>query len=165
MTEETCKFYRLILFVHPFLWISFFPYSIQTSCHSLHGLGPARSDFCSHRKQRPRQGQDKLCQEMATVQYFGKLRGGSRECHWHWVHSLPTLLQDNLRRFKRQSYTFQRREDVCQCFENFEGLSDNECWELSLKVKPRNRTSPVKVDHNGGGQEAAQHTWRRLSFW
>lgn len=54
---------------------------------------------------------------------------------------------DNVRRFKRHHYTFQRRDDIMRCFGNFDdALTENELWELSEKIKPRQKTSPTKAD-------------------
>eukprot|EP00095_Tigriopus_kingsejongensis_P010167 maker-scaffold202_size261857-snap-gene-0.15 protein:Tk10167 transcript:maker-scaffold202_size261857-snap-gene-0.15-mRNA-1 annotation:"guanine nucleotide-releasing factor 2-like" len=54
---------------------------------------------------------------------------------------------DNTRRFKRESYPFQRKEEIIQYFDNFEhALAENDLWEMSEKIKPRPRTSPQKLD-------------------
>ena len=48
-----------------------------------------------------------------------------------------------MRRFKRVQYPYQRREDVLRCFGNFDdALGENELWELSEKIRPRQRASP-----------------------
>ncbi len=57
-----------------------------------------------------------------------------------------------MRRFKRTPYSFQRREDILRCFGNFEdALGENELWDLSEKIRPRPRSSPVKQSQEGGG--------------
>ncbi len=63
---------------------------------------------------------------------------------------------DNIRRFKRVPYTFQRRDEVVACFGNFEkALTENELWELSEKIKPRMQRGSPPVKHQeeaeGGG--------------
>ena len=51
-----------------------------------------------------------------------------------------------MRRFKRIPYPFQKREDVQKCFGNFDdALSENDLWELSEKIRPRQRASPAKL--------------------
>ena len=61
-------------------------------------------------------------------------------------HPNPFHSQDNVRRFKRVQYPYQRREDVLRCFGNFDdALGENELWELSEKIRPRQRASPAKL--------------------
>ena len=63
------------------------------------------------------------------------------------LNVITPIFQDNIRRFKRESYPFQRKEEIIKYFGNFEdALSDNELWALSERIKPNQRSSPTKFD-------------------
>lgn len=47
---------------------------------------------------------------------------------------------DSMRRFKQSSYPYDKDQNVVDMFDNFNhGLTDDALWELSLKIKPRQR--------------------------
>ena len=49
-----------------------------------------------------------------------------------------TRFQDNLRRFKKETYHFVRRDDIIHFFANFEDFwSEDHMWDVSERIKPR----------------------------
>ena len=78
-------------------------------------------------------------------QYNILVRDGISFCVNNSVFEHFPSSQDNVRRFKRVQYPYQRREDVLRCFGNFDdALIENDLWELSEKIRPRQRASPAK---------------------
>lgn len=52
---------------------------------------------------------------------------------------------DNLRRFKKETYHFERREDIIQFFGEFEHYwSEDQMWAISESIKPRGQKQTVK---------------------
>ena len=84
---------------------------------------------------------------MAAVQHLGKKQHTKLITLFSRNSSLLSFpSQDNVRRFKRIQYPYQKREDVLRCFGNFDdALSENDLWELSEKIRPRQRASPAKL--------------------
>ena len=52
------------------------------------------------------------------------------------------LLQDNLRRFKKEQYHIARNEEIILFFGEFEEyLSEDDMWALSETIKPRGQAN------------------------
>ena len=120
---------------------------LQSAGHPIHGTSTARSHLRPHRQPGLRQRQSQLCQAVAAVQHLGKKQHTKLITLFSRNSSLLSFpSQDNVRRFKRIQYPYQKREDVLRCFGNFDdALSENDLWELSEKIRPRQRASPAKL--------------------
>ena len=54
-----------------------------------------------------------------------------------WL-TISSNLQDNMKRFKKETYQISRQEDIVQFFSEFEDyLTEDEMWNLSEAIKPR----------------------------
>ena len=52
------------------------------------------------------------------------------------------MLQDNLRRFKKEQYHIARNEEIILFFGEFEEyLSEDDMWALSETIKPRGQAN------------------------
>lgn len=52
------------------------------------------------------------------------------------------LFQDNLRRFKKETYPFKRKDEIVNFFANFENYwTEDQMWTKSEKIKPRGKKS------------------------
>ena len=50
--------------------------------------------------------------------------------------------QDNLRRFKKETYPFKCKDEIVNFFANFENYwTEDEMWTKSEKIKPRGKKS------------------------
>ena len=50
--------------------------------------------------------------------------------------------QDNLRRFKKETYPFKRKDEIVNFFANFENYwTEDQMWTRSEKIKPRGKKS------------------------
>ena len=99
-------------------------------------------------------GKVNFAKTVAAVQHLGK-----QILIYNYINIiyLNFFFQDNLRRFKRENYHFERKESICQYFGNFEdSLSDNELWAISKKLKPQ--TFQVSSTNNNNGDEANNHS-------
>lgn len=49
---------------------------------------------------------------------------------------------DNLRRFKKETYPFKRKDEIVNFFANFENYwTEDQMWTRSEKIKPRGKKS------------------------
>ena len=93
---------------------------------------------------------------MATIQYFGKnlcrinlLKTLNIYLFFIWkieikslIYNVLFLLQDNLRRFKKETYPFKRKDEIVNFFANFENYwTEDQMWTKSEKIKPRGKKS------------------------
>ena len=58
--------------------------------------------------------------------------------HYVKTKHFTLSIQDNLRRFKKETYPFKRKDEVVNFFANFEDYwTEDEMWAVSEKIKPR----------------------------